>query len=453
MTEHAVPERPTMSTPNGLPANGLSPNGLPPNGLPPNGLQELLDAHIAEGSMPGAVALVARGERVEVASAGSAGLAGVAGADGTACRAGVAGTVADGTAGRAGVAGADGTGTSASPMRRDALFRIVSITKPIVAAAAMTLVEDGLIAPADPVAAWLPELASPLVVRTPRSPVDDVVSAVRPITLLDLLTSRAGYGFPADFSLPALASLFAELKQGPPQPQAVPAPDTWMAALSRIPLLHQPGDGWLYDTCSDILGVLIARVADRSLPAYLAERLFEPLGMTDTGFAVEPGALDRFTSYYRAGAAGRPELVDAPDGQWSSPPAFPSGAGGLVSTAEDWWAFGRMLLAGGLADDGRRVLAAESVRQMISDHLTPAQRADSAFFTEGQGWGFGGSVDIEIAAPWHVPGRYGWIGGTGTTAHITPSTGTVAVLLTQMELAGPAAPRVMRDFWTYAAGF
>ncbi|MFG2613304.1 serine hydrolase domain-containing protein [Streptomyces anulatus] len=381
-------------------------------------LHELLDAHIAKGSMPGAVALVSRGGRTEVASAGTAGLAGSA------------------------------------PMRRDSLFRIASITKPIVAAAAMTLVEDGLIAPADPVAAWLPELAAPLVVRTPQSPVDDVVSAVRPITLLDLLTFRAGYGFPSDFSLPAVAPLFAELKQGPPQPRVVPAPDAWMAALSRIPLLHQPGDGWLYNTCSDILGVLVARVADRPLPAYLAERLFEPLGMTDTGFAVEPAALDRFTSYYRAGAdsGGDPVLVDAPDGQWSSPPAFPSGAGGLVSTVDDWAAFGRMLLAGGLNDDGRRVLAAESVRQMITDHLTPGQRAASGLFTEGQGWGFGGAVDVEIAAPWNVLGRYGWVGGTGTTAHIVPSTGAVAVLLTQMEMSGPAAPQVMRDFWTYAAG-
>ncbi|MFG3404286.1 serine hydrolase domain-containing protein [Streptomyces sp. NPDC048142] len=382
-------------------------------------LHELLDTHIARGSMPGAVALVARGERAEVVSAGTSGLAGSA------------------------------------PMRRDSVFRLASVTKPIVAAAAMTLVEDGLIAPADPVAAWLPELASPLVVRTPQSPVDDVVSAVRPITLLDLLTFRAGYGFPSDFSLPAVAPLFAELRQGPPQPATGLAPDAWMAALSRIPLLHQPGDGWLYNTCSDILGVLIARVADRPLPAYLAERLFGPLGMTDTGFSVEPAALHRFTGYYRAGAdsGSEPVLVDAPDGQWSSPPAFPSGAGGLVSTVDDWYAFGRMLLAGGLNDDGHRVLAAASVRQMITDHLTPDQRAASGLFTEGQGWGFGGSVDIEIAAPWNVLGRYGWVGGTGTTAHIVPSTGTVAVLLTQMEMSGPAAPQVMRDFWTYAAGF
>ncbi|MFD5681193.1 serine hydrolase domain-containing protein [Streptomyces bacillaris] len=410
----------------------------------PHGLQDLLDTHIARGSAPGAVALVARDDRDARGARDARSARDDRGAQGD-----------QGHRVEVAVAGSATLGGS-TPMRRNSVFRLASITKPIVAAAAMTLVEDGVIAPADPVAAWLPELASPLVVRTPRSPVDDVVSAVRPITVLDLLTFRAGYGFPSDFSLPAVAPLFAELKQGPPRPQAVPGPDAWMAALSRIPLLHQPGDGWLYNTCSDILGVLVARAADRPLPAYLAERLFEPLGMTDTGFSVAPGALDRFTGYYRAGdgsSESGPELVDAPDGQWSRPPAFPSGAGGLVSTVDDWYAFGRMLLAGGLADDGRRVLSAESVRQMVTDHLTPAQRAESGLFTEGQGWGFGGSVDVEITAPWNVPGRYGWVGGTGTTAHIIPSTGTVAVLLTQMELAGPAAPQLMRDFWTYAARF
>ncbi|MFF9791829.1 serine hydrolase domain-containing protein [Streptomyces bacillaris] len=428
----------------------------------PHGLQDLLDTHIARGSAPGAVALVARGDRSGQGSHGGRGALSDRGPrDDRGARDDRGGRGDQGSQGDRGIrvevaVAGSATLTGSTPMRRNSVFRLASVTKPIVAAAAMTLVEDGVIAPADPVAAWLPELASPLVVRTPQSPVADVVSAVRPITVLDLLTFRAGYGFPSDFSLPAVAPLFAELKQGPPRPQAVPGPDAWMAALSRIPLLHQPGDGWLYNTCSDILGVLVTRAADRPLPAYLAERLFEPLGMTDTGFSVAPGALDRFTGYYRAGEGSSesgPELVDAPDGQWSRPPAFPSGAGGLVSTVDDWYAFGRMLLAGGLADDGRRVLSAESVRQMVTDHLTPAQRAESGLFTEGQGWGFGGSVDVEITAPWNVPGRYGWVGGTGTTAHIIPSTGTVAVLLTQMELAGPAASQLMRDFWTYAAGF
>ena len=196
--------------------------------------------------------------------------------------------------------------------------------------------------------------------------------------------------------------------------------------------------------------MLIARAAGRPLPEFLAERLFEPLGMVDTGFEVPAGKLDRFTSYYRAGPAGSLELVDAPAGQWSSRPAFPSAAGGLVSTASDWFRFATMLLAGGNAG-GRRLLSEASVRQMTSDQLTRSQREASRLFLEGQGWGFGGSVDVETIDPWNVPGRYGWVGGTGTAAHITASTGTVTILLSQLETAGPTPPALMRDFWQHAA--
>jgi CubicO group peptidase (beta-lactamase class C family) len=377
-------------------------------------LRDILQTHVDNGSVPGAVGLIARGDRVEVQAVGCA--------------------------------GTDGT----YPMARDSIFRIASITKPITAAAVMMLVEDGQITLDDPVGAWLPELACPAVVRTPAGPADDVVPAIRAITVADLLTFRAGYGFPSDFSLPAVRLLVSELKQGPPQPQLVAAPDEWMAALARIPLLHQPGQAWLYNTCSDILGVLIARACGRSLPEFLAERLFGPLGMADTGFEVPASKLDRFTSYYRTGPAGALELVDAPGGQWSSRPAFPSGAGGLVSTVDDWHRFARMLLAGGSAS-GRQLLSAASVRQMTTDELTPSQRDASRLFLEGQGWGFGGSVDVEALDPWNVPGRYGWVGGTGTAAHVTASTGAVAILLSQLELAGPTPPALMRQFWQHAA--
>ncbi|MFE7324871.1 serine hydrolase domain-containing protein [Streptomyces sp. NPDC057565] len=373
-------------------------------------LRDILEAHVSKGQVPGAVGLVARGDRIEVRTAGSV----------------------------------DAEGTA--PMARDSIFRIASLTKPITAAAVMLLVEDGRIALDDPVDRWLPELASPKVLRTPSAPLDDVVPATGPITVLDLQTFRAGYGFPSDFSLPGVAPLFSELKQGP-EPKCVPAPDEWMATLARIPLLHQPGEAWLYNTCSDILGVLVARVTGRPLPEFLAERIFEPLAMMDTGFAVPPTKLDRFTSYYRIDPDGGTQLVDAPDGQWSSVPPFPSGAGGLVSTVDDWFAFARMLLA-----DGDGLLSPASVRQMTTDQLTPAQRAASALFIEGQGWGFGGSVDVETVDQWNVPGRYGWVGGTGTTAHLTPSTGTVSIMLSQLEMTGPTPPALMRDFWRYAAG-
>ncbi|MER7046141.1 serine hydrolase domain-containing protein [Streptomyces jumonjinensis] len=377
-------------------------------------LHEVLKAHVDDGSMPGAVGLVAHGDRVEAAVVGSV----------------------------------DTEGTA--PMARDTIFRLASVTKPITTAAAMTLIDDGTIALEDLVAPWLPELADPTVVRIPEAAVDDAVPADRGITVEDLLSFRAGYGFPSDFSLPAVQPLFSELK-GPLMPQAVPAPDEWMARLAGIPMLRQPGEAWLYNTCSDILGVLIARASGQPLPEFLAERLFEPLGMTDTAFSVPARKLGRFTSSYRAGADGALAVVDAPDGEWSSPPAFPSAAGGLVSTADDLLAFGRMLLAGGTVD-GRETLSADSVRRMTTDHLTRAQREASGLFLEGQGWGYGGAVDVAAVEPWNEPGRYGWVGGTGTSWHITPSTGTVAVLLTQREMPGPSGPDSMRAFWRYAAG-
>ena len=373
-------------------------------------LKDVLQARVDDGSAPGAVALVAMGDDIEVTVTGSA----------------------------------DTEGTA--PMARDTLFRIASITKPIVASAVMMLVDDGRLALDDPVDRWLPELASPSVVRTPSSPVDDVVPANRPITVRDLLAFQAGYGFPSDFSLPAIQPLFADLLQGPPQPQSVAPPDEWMATLSRIPLLHQPGDAWLYNTPSDIQGVLIARASGQTLADFLAERIFVPLGMVDTGFHVPPDKLDRFTSYYRVGASGGLDLVDAPDGQWSRPPAFPSGAGGLVSSADDWLAFARMMLGG-----GGDLLSEGSIRLMMTDTTTEQQRAASELFLEGQGWGFGGSVDIAPIDSWNTVGRYGWIGGTGTAAHLTPSTGLVTILLTQVKLSGPTAPATMRDVWRYGA--
>ncbi|MFE9568001.1 serine hydrolase domain-containing protein [Streptomyces sp. NPDC006692] len=378
-------------------------------------LRHILETYVRKGTVPGAVGLVARGERVEVAAVGSR----------------------------------DVEGTS--PMTGDSLFRIASISKPVTAAAVMMLVDDGRIALDDPIGTWLPELAAPMVVRTPSAPVDDVVPAARPITVGDVLTSRAGYGFPSDFSLPAVGPLFGEIHQAPPRPQLVPEPDEWLARLSRIPLLHQPGEAWLYNTSSDIQGVLVSRVSGRTTAEFLAERLFEPLGMTNTGFAVPADRIDRFTSLYQIRPDGGLQLVDAPDGQWSRPPAFESGAGGLVSTADDLHAFARMLLAEGMAG-GRRLLSAQSVRQMTTNWLTPAQRAAATLFLEGQGWGYGGSVDVEAVDAWNEPGRYGWVGGTGTAAHIVPSTGAVTILLTQVEMTGPTPPDLMRDFWRYAAG-
>ncbi|MFF0393397.1 serine hydrolase domain-containing protein [Kitasatospora sp. NPDC004615] len=371
-------------------------------------LQSMLDSRVADGTVPGAVALVARGGAVEVATAGD--------------------------------------------LTRESLVRIASIGKPMMAAAVLQLVDDGAFGLDDPVEHWLPELADRRVVRTPQSPVTDTVAADRPITVRDLLESRAGYGFPADFSLPALAPLVGELLQGPPQPQKVMPPDEWLAALARIPMLHQPGEAWLYNICSDIQGVLVSRASGQLLDEALAERLFEPLGMADTGFSAPSGEADRLSPLYRPNPDGAPTVVDPPGGQWSILPAFPSGAGGLVSSLDDVLTFQRMLLSGGRAEDGRHVMSERAVWQMTTNYLTEQQRADSELFLEGQGWGFGGSVDVTRREPWNARGRYGWVGGTGTAAHLVPTTGLVTILLTQQEMTGPTPPPLMREFWRYAAG-
>jgi CubicO group peptidase (beta-lactamase class C family) len=348
-------------------------------------LQDLLETAVESGTVPGAAALVSRGDDVE--------------------------------------------GVAAGEVEQDSIVRIASITKPITAAAVMLLVDDGLVSLDDPIARWLPELASPRVVRTPVSAIDDLVPAVRPITVEDVLTFRAGWGFPSAFSSPAAVELFQKL----PVFGTRETPDEWLTTLARVPMLHQPGEAWLYNTCSDIQGVLIARVTGQPLPEFLAERVFEPLGMIDTGFHVPPEKLDRLPAYHGN------DVVPIDGDLWKTPPIFPSGAGGLVSTLADWHSFGRMLLAG-----GGGLLSPRSVRSMTADHLTQVQRESSTLFLEGAGWGFGGSVSSD--------GRYGWVGGTGTTAHVAPESGTVGLLLTQVQMAGPTSTELMRAFWQCAFG-
>jgi CubicO group peptidase (beta-lactamase class C family) len=370
---------------------------------------DALAGHIDSGEVAGLVAVIARGADVEVTVLGDQAVGG-------------------------------------ATMREDSLFRIASVGKPITATAVLTLVDDGHLRLDDPIDDVLPELAAPRVLRELSAAIDDTVPANRPITVQDLLRSTNGHGFPSDFSAPVVARLMEGLHQGPPQPQLVPAPDDWMAILGEIPLLHQPGEGFTYNTAFDILGVLVARVSGQSFAAYVDERIFGPLAMTDTGFSFPPGSSGRVTTYYRLGDDGALAVVDAPDGQWTSEPAFASGSGGLVSTAADLLAFQRMLVAG-----GGDVLPRALVATMMTDQLTPAIRATDTVFLDGQSWGYGGGVDIAVRNPWNVVGRYGWVGGTGTSAYVVPSDDSIAILLTQTELGGPGGSAVLESFWAAAA--
>ena len=374
-------------------------------------LEKLLTDRLGD-ALPGAVAVVARGDDVELAAVGSIDCEGSA------------------------------------PMERDTLFRIASVTKPITAAAVSILLDDGVLALDDPIGRWLPELASPSVVRTPQSRVDDVVPANRAITVEDLLTFRCGWGFPEDFSLPAVQPLFE--MGGAPRPDAQPEPDEWIARLAGVPLLDQPGEAFLYNASADISGVLVARATGTSFADFLTERIFAPLGMSRTGFWVPADKLRWLGPLYAPADGGGLGLADPSSSDWTHPPRFASGSGGLISTIDDLLAFARLLLADG-AVDGRQLLSRDAVRAMTTNHLTAAQRDGATLFLEGQGWGYGGSVDVDRRDPWTVPGRYGWVGGSGCAWHVVPATGTATILLTQVEMTSPTPPSIMRDFWTYAA--
>src|SRR5437660_9395033 len=265
------------------------------------------------------------------------------------------------------------------PMRRDTIFRISSMTKPIIAVATMILVEECKLRLDEPVDALLPELAERHVLKRLDGPLDDTVPAKRPITVRDLLTFRMGFGqmlAPPD-AYPILKAANAQqIGMGPPSPLTMPAPDEWMRRLGQLPLMHQPGERWMYNTGSDVLAVLIARASGQPLEAFLRERIFEPLEMRDTGFSVPEASLDRLaTSYWTDFASGKLMVYDEPgSSQWSHPPAFPSGAGGLVSTIDDYLAFGQMMLSQG-KHGNERILSRPSVELMATDQLTPEQKA------------------------------------------------------------------------------
>lgn len=368
----------------------------------------------------------------------------------------------DEAAGVAWLAARDGTvevglaGTTtrggAVPVARDSIFRIASMTKPMVAAAALALVEQGRLHLDDPVDDLAPELADRRVLVDPRGPIDGpTVPAVRPITVRDLLTFRLGLGM--DFSAPwpqPLLEAMAELAlgSGPPEPQVPPEPDEWLRRLATLPLLHQPGERWLYNTGSDVLGVLVARAAGASLEHVLRELLFDPLGMVDTGFSTT--TLDRLgTCYARDPGTGRPVVFDAPDGQWSRPPAFPSGAGGLVSTVDDVHAFAAMLLAGGRAPDGSRVLSRAAVELMTTDQLGAAADGGGPSADGSEGWGMGVGVQRRRTDLGRGVGSYGWNGGLGTSWANDPTERLIGVVLTtDMFTAAYPPPRLLQDFWT-----
>ena len=380
-------------------------------------MHDVMAGYVDRGQVPGLVALVSRAGELRVDALGSLAVGG-------------------------------------PPVQRDTIFRIASMTKPVTAAAAMILVEECQLRLDEPVDRLLPELADRKVIKRFEGALDDTVPAKRSITVRDLLTFRMGFGIvvaPPDPCPILKAASDLRIGLGPPSPASMPAPDEWIRRLGSLPLMHQPGKRWMYSTGSDVLGVLIARASGQPFEAFLRERIFDPLGMKDTGFSVPAEKINRLaTSYATNPQTGAFEVYDQPaNGQWSRPPAFPAGASGLVSTADDFLAFSQMMLNKGKLGSVR-ILSRPSVELMTTDQLTPEQKATSGLtevFFESRGWGFGVSIvtrRTELAAS---IGMYGWDGGLGTSWRADPTENLTGILLTQCMWPSPSGPDVFLDFW------
>ena len=386
-------------------------------------LHDVMQAHVARGDLPGLVTLVSKKGDLAVDAIGTLRVGGTA------------------------------------PMQRDTIFRISSMTKPMVAAVAMMLIEDGTFALDTPVDRFLPELANRRVLKRLDGPLDDTVPGARAITVDDLLTFRLGFGIvwgpPDALPIQRAANALHLGAFGPPKPQAPPAPDEWMRRFATLPLMKQPGEYWMYNTSSEVLGVLLARASGRSLEALLEERLFGPLGMNDTAFVVPAAKMKRFaTSYMANPSTGALDLYDeAEGGQWSRPPAFPSAGGGLVSTVDDCFAFARTMKAGGVLGNVR-LLSPASVSAMTTEQIATEQKAASRFsldpkFWDTFGWGLG--VGIVAHPKAGGPSGLGWDGGLGTAMWWDPREDRIAILMSQRSIY-PAMSPLYRDFWSTIDG-
>ncbi|MEP7046271.1 MAG: serine hydrolase domain-containing protein [Ilumatobacteraceae bacterium] len=372
-------------------------------------VRELLERHVGSGFVPGMMAVLARHGEVHVEATGSLAF--------------------------------EGAGSSTA-MAGDTICRMASMTKPIVAACAMTLVEDCTLRLDDPVDDFLPELADMAVLADPDGPLDDIIAAKRPITLRDLLTFTLGTGMVLTEA--PIAHALAAVGE--------PRLDEWVRRVGLLPLVHQPGERWMYETAADVTGALIGRATGMSFGDALRERIFEPLGMKDTAFSVSAESIDRLaTAYARLDSAtGEPVVDDGPDGLWSRPPAFEGGGGGLVSTADDYLAFASALLAGG-SHNGERILSRPSVTLMTSDQLTAAQKAISGFgpgYFDNIGWGFGMSIQTRRTRLGPSIGTYGWPGLYGTAWYNDPAEDMTTIVMMQRAHAGDQTLPMWNDLWT-----
>lgn len=318
------------------------------------------------------------------------------------------------------------------PMRPDSLFRIASMTKPVTSVLTLMLVEQGKLRLDDPISRWIPELADIRVLVDPSGPLERTEALRRAITLEDLLTHRSGIAY-AFFSEGPLKHAY-ERTLGDPAMNRL-TPDEWLAALGTLPLAFQPGEQFHYGHSTDVLGFLIGRVEGQPLRQVMRERIFAPLGMTDTDFWLPHDKRGRLASLYKYDehtgklAKVEPEMYD-------TPPAYTPGGGGLISSAADYHRFARMLLQGG-AFDGVRLLRPQTVRLMQTNRLTDAQRRipfAGMPLWQTNGFGLGLSIaEKPVDNPYAcgAPGSMTWPGIFGTWWQADPVHDLVMIYLIQ----------------------
>lgn len=337
-----------------------------------------------------------------------------------------------------------------APMTRDTLFRIASMTKPVTSVAALMLMEEGKLRLEDPITKWAPEFETMRVMKNAEGSLDDTYPAPRAITIEDLFTHRSGLSYA--FSAVGPIAKAYEAALGDVLSNPVP-PDAWIKALSRLPLLYAPGERFHYSVSTDLLGFIVGRIEKKPIRDVLMERLFKPLGMPDTDFYVPKEKRARAAVVYRQNnETGALHVL--PFVLHDSAPAFCGGGGGLISTADDYLKFARMLINKG-EFEGRRYLKPETVALMCTDHLTPAQRAipflGAIPMWDGMGFGLGVSI---IDQPEKLgflgigaKGSFGWPGAFGTWWQADPANDLVILYLIQNSI--PLEPGAIA---TLAAG-
>jgi CubicO group peptidase (beta-lactamase class C family) len=325
-----------------------------------------------------------------------------------------------------------------TPMARDTIFRIMSMSKPVTSVAILMQIEEGKLGLHEPVTKWLPEFANMMVLDDPAGPLDKVHPANRDITVEDLLTHRSGlaYGFSSRGPLGKAHSAL-----GDPLHTTL-TPDEWLAELGKIPLTYQPGDLLHYSHSTDVLGFLAARVDGKTFPEVLQDRIFGPLGMVDTSFWVEPAKRNRVANTY-AWSETEEKLALYPMPEFDAPLPYVSGGGGLFSTVDDYLKFARMLIGGGEVD-GVRLLKAETVADMATNRLSDIQRANPFLglpMWAASGFGLGVIEEPEKnMLGMGSKGSFGWPGAFGTWWQADPEKNLIMIFMIQHQIPlGPDA--------------